>query len=56
MNLLGFLGIIVGGALCFFIGWVVRGQKDKPVYIPEAMDHDAKRFPHHLHDHDLPKK
>jgi hypothetical protein len=56
MNALGFFGIAAGAALCFLIGWVARGQKDKPVYIPETMVHDSKRYPHHLHDHDKPKK
>ena len=56
MNGFVFLAVIVAAALGVLVGWVVRGQKDKPIYIPESMPHDSKKFPHHLHDHDKPKK
>lgn len=52
MTALTFFAIIAAGAICFGIGWVVRGQKDKPVYIPENYPHSLKEFPHHIHDHD----
>lgn len=55
MNGLFFLGGTIIIVIAFLLGRKVQKDADKPVYIPEAMEHDAETFPHHLHDHDIKK-
>jgi hypothetical protein len=52
-----FLLCVLGGVICFAIGYVLRDQKDKPVYIPNDTIEHSGVTPHvHAHDYDASGK
>jgi len=50
MKALTILGLIILLVIVFYAGRKVQKQKDKPVYVPEGMEHDGSKP--HIHEHD----